>query len=125
MRKVTRLSRVFCCLSGIVLGAVLSAPMHADAADAARGAIVAQVRCTACHHLHSQWTSIGPGLKNLYGRAPSIAGVPFSVWDEAALNAWLSNPRKIKANTRMRIPPIAARDRADLIAYFKSVRGEE
>jgi len=41
------------------------------------------------------------------------------VWDDAALEAWLSGPRKVKANTRMSIPPIAAADRADLIAYFK------
>jgi len=99
--------------------------LSCHAADAERGAIVAQVRCTACHHLHSQWASIGPGLKGIYGRVPTITGVPFAVWDEAALEVWLSGPREIKPNTRMRIPPIAARDRADLIAYFKSVRDEK
>jgi len=100
-------------------------PIHANAADAVRGAVIAQVRCLACHHLHSKLASIGPGLQGVYGRAPTIAGVPFAAWNAAALEAWLSGPRNIKPNTRMRIPPIAARDRADLIAYFKSVRGEE
>ena len=97
----------------------------ADTADAERGAVIAKVRCLPCHHLTTLSRSIGPGLKDVYGRAPTINGVPFDVWDEAALQAWLSGPRKVKANTRMSIPPIAARDRADLIAYFKADRGKE
>jgi len=104
---------------------VLLSPAWSFAADAERGAVVAEVRCLPCHHLHSEWKRIGPGLKNIYGRAPTITGVPFVLWDEAALEAWLSGPRKIKANTRMSMPPIAARDRADLIAYFKADRRKE
>ncbi|MFQ5344673.1 MAG: c-type cytochrome [Mariprofundus sp.] len=98
---------------------VLLAPAVLQAADAERGAVVAKVRCLPCHHLHSEWKRIGPGLKGIYGRAPTITGVPFTVWDDAALELWLSGPRKIKPNTRMSMPPIAATDRADLIAYFK------
>jgi len=94
-------------------------PVCVDAANAERGAIVAKVRCLPCHQLHSQWKRIGPGLKGIYGRVPTITGVPFEIWDDAALEAWLSGPRKIKPNTRMSMPPLAARDRADLIAYFK------
>jgi len=108
-----------------VLLFILLAPEWGHAADAARGAVVAQVRCLPCHHLHSEWKRIGPGLKGIYGRAPTITGVPFAVWDDAALEMWLSGPRKVKPNTRMSMPPIAARDRADLVAYFKSVRGSE
>ncbi|MDQ6999626.1 MAG: hypothetical protein Q9M12_01910 [Mariprofundus sp.] len=103
---------------------LLVAPVPVYAADAERGAVVAEVRCLPCHHLHSQWKRIGPGLKDIYGRAPTIIGVPFEVWDDAALEAWLSGPRKIKPNTRMSMPPIAARDRADLIAYFKNDVGK-
>jgi cytochrome c len=99
---------------------LLLVPVSVHAADAQRGEVVAQVRCLPCHHLHSEWKRIGPGLKNIYGRAPTITGVPFDVWDDAALEAWLSGPRKIKANTPMSMPPLAARDRADLIAYFKA-----
>jgi len=114
----------FGCLLLMML--LLSAPVDAaDAADAERGAVIAKVRCLPCHHLTTLSRSIGPGLKDVYGRAPTINGVPFDVWDEAALEAWLSGPRKVKANTRMSIPPIAARDRADLIAYFKADRGKE
>ncbi|MDX8405536.1 MAG: c-type cytochrome, partial [Mariprofundus sp.] len=90
-----------------------------------RGKVVASVRCMQCHHLESYARSIGPGLKGVFGRAPSISGVPFAVWNEAALDQWLANPRGVKPNTRMALPPIAARDRADIIAWFKSVRSEK
>ncbi len=99
---------------------LLLTPAWVHAADVQRGAVVAKVRCMPCHNLHSEWTRVGPGLKDIYGRAPTISGVPFDVWDAAALELWLSGPRKVKPNTRMSMPPLAARDRADLIAYFKA-----
>ncbi len=88
-------------------------------ADAVRGKVVAEVRCLACHHLHLTSKRIGPGLKGIYNRKPTISGVPFARWDAVALDAWLANPRAIKPNTPMNTPPVAARDRADIIAYFK------
>ncbi len=91
----------------------------AQAADAARGEIVARVRCGQCHFLDRTTRRIGPGLKGVFGRAPSIRGVPFARWDEASLDAWLSGPRAIKPNTEMQLPPLAARDRADVIAWLK------
>ena len=103
---------------GICLMASPFFATHAQAADAARGKIVAEVRCTPCHHLHTALRSIGPGLKGVFNRVPSISGVPFVRWDAKALDAWLKAPRAIKPNTTMAIPPIAARDREDLIAYF-------
>jgi len=91
----------------------------AQAGDAARGRVVAGVLCTPCHHLHLESRRIGPGLKGIFNRAPRITGVPFARWDAKALDAWLKAPRSIKPNTKMSIPPIASRDRADLIAYFE------
>ena len=96
----------------------------AQTADAKRGALVAQVRCLPCHHLHRPSRSIGPSLYGVFGRTPTIKGVPFMTWNADALEAWLSGPRQIKPNTRMRIPAIAPRDRADLIAYFKNERSK-
>ncbi len=95
-------------------------PLQSYAADAERGAVIAGVRCLPCHNLHNQWKRVGPGLGSIFNRAPSIAGVPFEAWDEAALEAWLSGPRKVKPNTRMSMPPLAAADRADVIAYLKA-----
>ncbi|TLS66450.1 c-type cytochrome [Mariprofundus erugo] len=99
---------------------LLLLPSMAFAGDAARGKVVASVRCLPCHHIDTLSRSIGPGLLGVYGRAPSISGVPFDVWDAAALDAWIASPRSVKPNTRMALPPIADRDRADIIAYFKS-----
>jgi len=99
-------------------GSLLVGPM-AHAADAARGAVVARVRCMPCHFLNRTEKRIGPGLLGVYGRAPSITGVPFSRWDAPALDAWLANPRRIKINTTMFLPPLQQRDRADVIAWLR------
>jgi len=100
-------------------GEMIDAQMRWQTGDAARGKVVAEVRCLACHSLHSTNRRIGPGLKGIFNRRPTISGVPFERWDTAALDAWLSNPRAIKANTGMNIPSVAACDRADMIAYFR------
>jgi cytochrome c2 len=101
----------------LILGLLLL-PGAAHAASAARGAIVARVRCSACHFLNRPEKKLGPGLLGIYDRAPSISGVPFKRWDAKALDAWLSGPRKIKINTLMILPPLSPQDRADVIAYF-------
>ncbi len=90
-----------------------------QAADAGRGKIVAEVRCLPCHQLHVKSKRVGPGLKGIFNRKPTISGVPFERWDRASLEAWLTNPRAIKANTTMVMPFLKARDRDDIIAYFK------
>jgi cytochrome c len=102
---------------GVLL--LLSIPGPAYAADAARGAIIARVRCAPCHFLNRHEHKLGPGLDGIYDRAPSINGVPFKRWDAHALDVWLSGPRKVKLNTTMVLPPLPPSDRADVIAYFK------
>jgi len=91
----------------------------AHAADAERGRVVAEVRCTPCHHLHLASIRIGPGLKDVFNRKPVIDGVPYERWDEASLDQWLTNPRAVKPNTEMVMPPLRGRDRADVIAYLR------
>lgn len=92
---------------------------NAWSADIANGKIVAQVRCQTCHFLNRTERKIGPGLLGVYGRAPTISGVPFARWDTHALNVWLSGPRKVKPNTTMMLPPLPQKDREDVIAYLK------
>ena len=101
-------------------GAALLQPVlaHAGAGDASRGAVIVRVRCSACHFLNRPEHKLGPSLLGIYDRAPSISGVSFKRWDAKALDAWLSGPRKTKINTTMVLPPLRARDRADVIAYF-------
>lgn len=97
---------------------LLLLPPCGSAADAARGAIVAKVRCSPCHHLDAPSTHIGPSLLGVYGRKPSIEGVPFQEWSASALDLWLRNPRAVKLNTKMQLPPLSKRDRQDIIAYL-------
>jgi len=109
------------CFLRILLLSSLLAPCLVFAAegDAQRGKIVAGVRCGPCHHLDSSYIKVGPGLLGVYGKYPSITGVPFDVWDDETLQAWLINPRQVKANTRMLIPALSERDRNDIIAWLK------
>jgi len=105
----------------LLLSSFISFAIPTFAANAARGGVVAKVRCAPCHHLSSPYKQVGPSLLGIYGKKPSITGVPFEVWDKAALQAWLSNPRDIKANTKMRIPKLSARDRDDIVAWLASL----
>jgi len=108
-----------CSLAGIFLAGILLCAPTANAADAARGAVVARVRCMPCHFLNRTERKLGPGLLGVYDRAPTITGVPFARWDAHALDMWLAGPRHIKINTTMFLPPLAKRDRDDVIAWLR------
>jgi len=80
------------------------------------------VRCAPCHHLNSNHVKVGPSLLAVFDQPPTISGVPFERWDEAALQQWLLHPRKVKPNTKMLLPYLSERDRNDIIAWLKSQR---
>ena len=66
---------------------------------------------------------VGPTLMGIVGRKPSIEGVPFAVWDELALDTWLSGPLDVKPGTKMALPGIeSAEERAGIIAYLKTLK---
>ncbi len=86
------------------------------------GAALVRKRCASCHFLDRNLTKVGPSLKGIFGRAPSISGVPFKIWDETSLNLWIKNPTGIKPDTLMTTPGIkSARERAEIIAYLKQL----
>jgi cytochrome c len=103
----------------------LAAPPLAMGGDPARGAIVYE-RCQACHSLARNRT--GPKHCGLLGRAAgSVAGFAYSpamrgsgiVWDEAALDSFLADPRGVVPRTTMGYDGVKdAQQRADLIAYL-------
>ncbi|MDQ6960558.1 MAG: hypothetical protein Q9M27_05955, partial [Mariprofundaceae bacterium] len=65
---------------------------------------------------------VGPPLKGIFGRKPSISGVPFQAWDAAALDAWIRDPVAIKSNTMMAIPGIkSAKKRKEIIRYLQQL----
>jgi len=110
--------RLILALAGAVLLQPVTAHAGALVGNAARGAVIVRVRCSACHFVNRPEHKLGPSLYGIFDRAPSIVGIPFKRWDARALDAWLSGPRKVKINTTMVLPPLMPQDRADVIAYF-------
>jgi len=80
-------------------------------------------RCHSCHDFRPDGKrKVGPPLYGIFGRAPSIDGVPFTVWDQSALDRWLTRPTAVKPGTKMRFEgfknPV---DRAAVIEYLKAL----
>ena len=103
------------------------------AGDAKKGAKVFK-KCKACHAVKAGKHKVGPSLSGVVGRkAGTAAGfkkykglkkADWS-WDEKTLDAWLSNPKKF-AKSRSRKTSMVfklkkAKDRANVIAYLKSI----
>ena len=87
-----------------------------------KGATLTQRKCASCHYIDRHLTKVAPTLKGIFGRVPTISGVPFKVWDEAALNRWMEAPTKVKKDTRMSIPGIKSREeRTAIITYLKQI----
>lgn len=86
------------------------------------GASVVRKRCANCHFIDKMSRKVGPSLVGIYMRAPSIADVPFEVWDEKSLATWLKDPIGVKPNTAMAISGL--RDPEELkqvIEYLKKI----
>ncbi len=93
-----------------------------DAQAQQSGAELTRKHCGSCHYLEDNLNKIGPSLKGIVGRAPSISGIPYMTWDEQALDEWMENPGKIKPGTRMAIPGVkSAQKRAAIIEYLKQL----
>lgn len=86
------------------------------------GAELVRKQCANCHSLDQNRRKSGPTLKGIFGSSPSISGVPYSVWDEQSLDAWIESPLKIKRGTRMAIPGIkSAAERKAIIEHLKTL----
>jgi cytochrome c len=99
------------------------------AGDAARGQVLYQTHCTACHAVDTNKT--GPAHRGVMGRRiGSLAGYAYSAelarsrlrWTPQTLNAWLEDPEELVAGQRMGFQVESAADRADLIAYLATLR---
>ncbi|MBA1143428.1 c-type cytochrome [Mesorhizobium neociceri] len=86
-------------------------------------------RCAACHAATDQ-NKVGPGLAGVFGRpagtAPNFryskAMIAYAKpWDEQTLDGFLTAPAKAIPGTSMTIAVSKASDRADIIAYLKSL----
>ncbi|HET6619459.1 MAG TPA: c-type cytochrome [Dongiaceae bacterium] len=103
--------------------------VRAEAADAMHGEELYNSRCIACHSPDAN--RVGPRHRGVFGRtAGSLPDFNYSaavrnsgvVWDERMLDQWLTNPQALIPGQRMNFRVADPADRADLIAYLKSLR---
>src|SRR3954447_13482289 len=114
-------------IPGLILGAVVAVRPCA-AADPAAGKAVFN-RCRICHTVEAGGRNgTGPNLHGLFGRqAGSAEGFAYSasmknsgiVWDDAALQNYLHNPKQAIPGNKMAFPGIASdKELANLLAYL-------
>ena len=91
-------------------------------------------KCASCHTIAPGGPNgQGPNLAGVYGEqvGQGHAGYAFSdalkgkggVWDDAALDAWLTNPSGYAPGTKMGFAGLSdAQERANVIAYLKTAK---
>ena len=90
-------------------------------------------KCMVCHSIQAGVNKIGPSLHSVVGRkSGTVADYSYTdamknsglTWDEATLNKYLTNPRKLVPGTRMIFVGLPKEpDRLDVIAYLKQAGG--
>ncbi len=117
------------CIAGFV---IFMASGVLAAGDIAKGKKLAK-KCTTCHTLDKGGKNrLGPNLYNILGSpAASVKGYKYSkamaasgiVWDDAAFTEFLTKPKKFIKGTKMSFGGVKkAAQRADLLAYFRTLR---
>jgi cytochrome c len=83
----------------------------------------ALTNCSICHDITPKKTKlVGPPLFGVFGSKPTIEGVPFDKWDQAALDKWLTDPAKVKPGTNMSFSMSNAKKRAETIAALQALK---
>jgi cytochrome c len=110
------------------LMALAAAHAYADG-NAAHGQQIYESRCIACHSPDAN--RVGPMHRGVFGRkAGSLPGYTYSkalkatdfVWNDETLDKWLTNPQAFVPGQKMNFKVAKAEDRADVIAYLKTLR---
>src|SRR5882762_7389382 len=112
-----------------IVGLLGASTRAAETGNAGRGQQLFRA-CAACHSLVPGENMTGPSLAGMVGRkAGTLASFPrYSpalkaanvIWDDKALDAWLTKPDEFIPGTRMIFQGIGqAPIRADIIAYLK------
>lgn len=117
-------------VSALLLMAAGIPSSRAAEPDAARGQKIFET-CAACH-APDQPAKIGPDLRGVVGRkAGAVPGFRYSravktanlVWNDVALDSFLSDPQVLLPGNTMPYPGIPdAAQRRDLIAYLKTLK---
>jgi len=120
-----------CCGLALTVFLLAAGPAQADG-DVAKGEQVSK-KCMACHAINDKTNKVGPHLVGIVGRpVASVEGYNYSesmkahgatgaVWDEAALQAYLENPKAVVEKSKMAFAGLKKEDeRTDLIAFLKT-----
>jgi len=116
-------------LYGVAAGAGMTAAQ--PAAPSSDGATLFRRQCATCHTTDlSEPVRQGPPLFKIVGRpagkadgfsySPGLAGAGF-VWDEARLDAWLTDPQAVIPGAVMLYRQSKPEIRAAIIAYLKEL----
>ena len=105
--------------------------MPLPAAKSLDGPALFKQQCSTCHTTDpSEPIRQGPPLDKVVGRqAGKVSGFHYSpgfakadfVWDEARLDAWLSNPQDVIPGAVMAYRQAKPETRAAIIAYLKGL----
>jgi cytochrome c len=113
----------------LAMAVLWSAASPASAGDVAHGEEIYNSRCVACHSPDAN--RVGPRHRGVVGRkAGSLPDFNYSkavkkseiVWDEQTLDKWLTNPQAFIPGQRMNFKVADPTDRADIIAYLKTLK---
>ncbi|MVT72584.1 c-type cytochrome [Bradyrhizobium cajani] len=117
------------CTAVVLVVRVADAQMPLPAAKPPDGATLFKQQCVVCHTTNlSEPLRQGPPLLKIVGRpAGKVDGFRYSenlakadfAWDEARLDAWLTNPQAVIPGVVMAYRQAKPETRAAIIAYLK------
>ena len=122
-------------LAGLTAGALIALGSSALAADTAHGQQLFRAQCGVCHQggEGDGDGGAGPSLRGVVGRkVGGDANFSYSQamsdakdsWTADGLNTFLADPNKAKPGTSMPISMKNDADRADMIAYLATLKGQ-
>jgi len=129
LRSIFVIAPAFC--SAISWTTMAAAQMPLPAPRPVDGATLFKQQCATCHTIDpAEPIRQGPPLAKVLGRAagkvdgfhysPGLAKAGF-VWDEAKLDAWLTNPQAVIPDAFMAYRQAKPETRAAIIAYLKGL----
>ncbi len=119
------------CCSAVLIATAAAAQMPLPAPRPVDGATLFKQQCGTCHTIDpAEPIRQGPPLAKVVGRpagkvdgfhySPGLAKADF-VWDEARLDAWLTNPQAVIPDAFMAYRQAKPETRAAIIAYLKGL----
>ena len=119
------------CSAALLAAPIANAQMPLPAPKPPDGATLFKQQCATCHTTSlSEPVRQGPPLVKIVGRpAGKLEGFHYSqglasadfVWDEAKLDAWLTNPQAVIPDAFMAYRQAKPETRAAIIAYLKGL----